>query len=372
MEFDEATGIWNVYGYPEAQHAFSDPTTFSSDTSRVVPDGDAFSEGDLVRMDPPQHTKLRKIISHAFSRKVVADLEPRIAEITHELLDEVERKATGRMEMVTDLAYPLPVIVIAELLGVPAQDRHLFKEWVDRMFEASQDISLKDPTEQQAASREEALEQVGHLVDYLREHAEDRRTSPRDDLLTKLIEAEVDGERLSLDEVTNFANVLLIAGHITTTMLMGNTVLCLDEHPNVCAATRSDRSMIPDVIEESLRFLSPFGVAARVTTTETELGGRTIPPDQLLMVWMAAANRDPRQFADPDVFDPTRQPNQHLGFGRGVHFCIGAPLARLEGKVALNILLDRFPRLRTAPEEQPVFFPNPQLTGVQKLPLLVH
>ncbi|MER5647982.1 cytochrome P450 [Streptosporangium sp. NPDC002524] len=368
VSFDAATGMWNVFGHPEALRILGDPKTFSSDTARVLPSLEMTSEGMLTQMDPPEHGKLRKLVSHAFTPKVVADLEPRIAELTHELLDQVADP--DRLELVTDLAYPLPVIVIAELLGVPGSDRHLFKQWVDRMFENTQQFSLVEQSEEQERSITVAMEQFKHLADYIGEHADDRRRHPRADLLTKLVEAEVDGERLTQAEVVNFANILLVAGHITTTMLLGNTVLCLDTHPEQLARTREDRSTIPAVIEESLRFFSPFAALGRVTNVDVELGGQHIPADKLLMVWIAAANRDPREFADPDVFDPSRTPNHHLGFGRGIHFCIGAPLARLEGKVALDILLDRFPHLRTDPDEPPRFIPSPSMTGVQRLPLL--
>ncbi|MEU8378785.1 cytochrome P450 [Streptosporangium sp. NPDC048865] len=366
--FDAATGMWNVFGYPETLRVLGDPGTFSSDTGRVLPSLEMSSEGVLTQMDPPAHGKLRKLVSHAFTPKVVADLEPRIAELTRELLDQVADP--GRLELVTDLAYPLPVIVIAELLGVPPGDRHLFKQWVDKMFVNTQQFSLVDRSEEQERSVAVAMEQFKHLADYIGEHADERRRRPRADLLTKLVEAEVDGERLTRAEVVNFANILLVAGHITTTMLLGNTVVCLDAHPGQLARVREDRSAVPAAIEESLRFFSPFAAVGRVTNNDVELGGQHIPADQLLMVWIAAANRDPRQFADPDVFDPARDPNPHLGFGRGIHFCIGAPLARLEGKVALNLLLDRFPHLRTDPDEPPRFIPSPGMTGVRKLPLL--
>ncbi|MER7011091.1 cytochrome P450 [Saccharopolyspora sp. NPDC000359] len=368
VEHDEAAGMWNVYGYPEILEALSDFRTFSSDTRRLVPDlGDQFSEGNLLNMDPPEHDKLRKLVSHAFTPKVVADLEPRIAELTNELLDGV----SDRTELVADLAYPLPVIVIAELLGVPSSDRGLFKKWVDAMFSSSNQISFKEPSQEQQEYFTKAMEQVQELSEYLVTHANERREQPREDLLTKLVSAEVDGERLSDAEVANFGMVLLIAGHITTTMLLGNTVLCLDAHPEQRAKLLADRSLVPGAIEESLRFFSPFAAVSRATTREVELGGRTIPADQMVLLWVAAANRDPRQFSDPDIFDITRDPNPQIGFGRGIHFCLGAPLARLEGRVALNILLERFPDMRTDPTEAPEFIPSPVLTGVKKLPLLL-
>jgi cytochrome P450 len=370
-------GFWNVYGHPEAEEILRDPATYSSDTTRLVPkeliqdqdlDLEALSAGNLLQLDPPLHNKMRKLVSRAFTPKVVADLEPRIAAVTNEMLDAADT-SDGRLELVEDLAYPLPVIVIAELLGVPASDRHLFKGWVDKLFDSSEQFSLKEQSEARQESVKKSLEGQKSLVEYLGVHVDERRKQPREDLLTKLVEAELDGERLTRNEVVNFANVLLLAGHITTTMLLGNTVLSLDTHPEWAERARADRALVPPVIEESLRYLSPFAAVARATNREVELGGATIPADQMLMVWVAAANRDDRVFTDPDAFDPLRDPNPHLAFGRGIHFCIGAPLARLEGRVAMNILFDRYPALRTIPGEPPKFQINPNMTGVRELPL---
>jgi len=373
VEFAEELGMWNVYGHPEIEAILRDPATFSSDTTRLTPkemmpdpDYDP-SVGSILQMDPPLHNKMRKLVSRAFTPKVVADLEPRIAAVTHELLDAIP--AGDRLELVADLAYPLPVIVIAELLGVPASDRHLFKGWVDKMFESTDQVSLVKKDEKQDAAIKKSLEGQKALTDYLGEHVDERRKQPRADLLTKLVEAELDGERLSRTDVVNFANILLLAGHITTTMLLGNAVLCLDLHREWDERVRADRSLVPPAIEESLRYLSPFAAVARTNTREVEVGGVTVPPDQMLLLWVAAANRDERVFTDPGTFDPSRDPNPHLAFGRGIHFCIGAPLARLEGRVALNILFDRYPALRTIPGEPPKFQVNPNMTGVRELPL---
>ncbi|GAA3221667.1 cytochrome P450 [Nonomuraea helvata] len=372
VEYDAATGMWNVYGYPELHEVLSDPATFSSDTMRVVPEAlkpkDFSLKGFITQIDPPEHGKLRKLVSSAFTRKVVADLEPRIAALTHELLDAAQDR--GRLELVTDLAYPLPVIVIAELLGVPSSDRALFKQWADGLFQRDTKVSLAEPAEDQRVNVETSLKPWREMSDYLAGHAAERRKQPRADLLTKLVEAEVDGERLPDDQVVNFAIILLLAGHITTTMLLGNTVLCLDAYPEQQDKVRADRSSIPDVIEESLRLFTPFAALGRSTTREVELGGVTIPADQMVMTWVGVANRDPRQFPDPDVFNPDRDPNPHLAFGRGIHFCLGAPLARLEGRVALNILLDRLNPLRTDPDDPVEFMPTPTMTGVRRLPLI--
>ena len=217
----------------------------------------------------------------------------------------------------------------------------------------------------------ESLRYAEEMGAYIGEHAARRRRDPRDDLLTRLVHAEVDGVGLTHREVVNFANLLLIAGHITTTMLVGNTVLCLDANTVERARVEADRSRVPAAIEESLRLLTPFSALARVTETATELGGRTIGADQLVMLWIGAANRDPRQFPRPHAFELDRDPNPHLAFGRGTHFCLGAPLARLEGRVAINLLLDRYPHLRCDPADPPAFFSTPRMTGTTRLPLLL-
>jgi hypothetical protein len=366
VAFDPATKVWNVYGHAESLRILNDPGTFSSAVQRKIPIDDRLNEGNLLRMDGVPHAKLRKIVSRVFTPKVVAGLEPRIAKVTGELLDGIADR--DRFDLIEELAYPLPVIVIAELLGVPGEDRPLFKEWVDMMFRGRDEIFIE--ADETASGEKVVMDGAEEVLRYIAEHVERRRARPQDDLLSKLVEAEVDGERLTDAEVVNFGFVLLLTGHITTTMLLGNAVLCLDTYPEWQDRARADRSVIPAVIEESLRMLPPFAAVSRLTNEAVELGGQHIPENELLMVWLAAANRDEQAFPRPDVFDPARDPNNHLAFGRGVHFCMGAPLARLEGRVALDILLDRFPRLRTDPAEGPTFKTIPIMTGIDRLPLL--
>ncbi|MCP3804075.1 cytochrome P450 [Allokutzneria sp. A3M-2-11 16] len=371
VEYYEERGMWTVHGYPETLAVLNDPTTFQSDLSAAFPEGTdmSFNEGNLVQMDGLDHRKLRRLVSNAFTPKIVADLEPRIAGVTVELLDEVADQ--DEIELVSALAYPLPVIVIAELLGVPASDRDLFRTWVDTMFQDQAELSLADGDDQLREDLEAQLNALKPMSDYLTAHAAERRRAPREDLLTKLVQAEVDGERLNDTEIVNFAGLLLVAGHITTTMLLGNTILCLDTFPEQAERVRADRSLVPTAIEESLRMLSPFAATARVTATDVELGGKLIPRGQMVNPLLGAANRDPRQFDRPDEFDAGRDPNPHIAFGRGVHFCLGAPLARLEGRVAVNLMLDRFPVLRTIPANPPKFMDSPFMTGVSSLPLRV-
>lgn len=368
--YDEETGMWNIYGYAEAVQVLSDPTTFTSDITKyfVRDDVDVSAlEGNLVRMDPPDHGRLRRIVSHAFTPKIISSLEPRIADITHQLLDEIEGKED--FDLVEDLAFPLPVIVITELLGVPSSDRPLFREWVDKMFSNESTVSLVANEEELRQMVAEGLELNAQMQAYIHEHAAERRTKPREDLLTKLVQAEVEGQRLTDAQVANFTSLLLAAGHITTTMLLGNTMLCLDDEPEQRERVRRDRRLLPGAIEESVRCLAPLSSVFRATTSEVRLGGERIEAGQVLAVSLSAANRDVAQFERPELFDVTRDPNPHLGFGRGVHFCLGAPLGRLEGRIALNILLDRLPEFQTDPKNPPVFMPSPEMTGARSLPL---
>lgn len=362
--FDESTGFWHVFSYADAARVLGDPAGFSSELNRVFPDADAFAAGDLTSIDPPRHDALRALVSQAFTPKVVAGLEPRVAALTDELLSAVDGQ---RWDVTADLAQPLPVAVIAELLGLPPSDHDQFRRWVDPLL-AQQ---TGDPVvgEELFGERTAGIaEPVRALREYLREQCRHRRHHPREDLLTALVQAEVDGVRLADEELVNFANLLLIAGHITTTLLVGNTVLCLQQ-PGVADQLRAAPDAIPRALEEVLRLRSPFTQMPRVATEQVELGGRRIAANRPLTVWLASANRDEQQFRDAAGFDPHRRPNPHLAFGRGVHFCLGAPLARLEGRVATEALLRRFSEITTLADEPPVPCANTALTGPRRLPV---
>ncbi|MEU8916038.1 MULTISPECIES: cytochrome P450 [Streptomyces] len=335
--WQEGDGPYHVFRYEDVQQVISDPKTFSNDSSRVLPHLKPLTEGNINSMDPPDHGKLRRLVNQAFTPKTVAGLEPRIASVTNELLAEVDAE---RFDLVDVLTYPLPVIVISELLGVPASDRDLFRVWADRFIAlGDQPIAPEDFVATfQAATRE--------MDEYLLGHCRERRTDPKDDLISRLATAEIDGERLTDDEVVKFTGILFLTGHLTTTLLIGNAMQCLDSNPDAYAELRADRSLIPSAIEEVLRFRSPFTTVSRVTVTDVEVGGHLIPADRMVTPWVISANHDEDQFPDAHRFDIRRTPNRHVAFGRGGHFCVGAPLARLEAEVALNALLDTFRELR--------------------------
>ena len=360
---DSRTGAWNVFRYEDVSTILADHQTFSSNLSELMPEASNLIEGNVLRMDPPRHHRLRSLVSKAFTPTAIAQMEPRIAKLTEDLLDQTGDRS--KIELVSDLSYPLPVIVIAEMLGVPAEDRPRFREWADALLTRNS----ADPFDQAQFKRVKA--QLSNFYDYLHEHVAQRRARPQRDLLTDLVEAEINGERLRDQEIVGFATVLLLAGHITTTALLGNAIRCLDEHPEAQAALRADPAAIALAVEEVLRYRSPFALLVRATTAETLLGGKGIPPQQLVVAWVLSANHDERQFEHPDEFVRDRQPNAHLGFGRGIHFCLGAPLARLETRVALGILLRRYARMRIDPNYRLEGYINPGFNSTKTLHLLV-
>ena len=372
VHYDEKQQAWQVLGHPEVSTVLSDPARFSSDLGSLMPEQEdmkLFQKGNFVRLDPPRHRKLRGLVSQAFTPRMVAGLEPRIAAVTTELLD-----ATGgseRFDLIDELAYPLPVIVIAELLGIPTADRAVFRRWADTLFERT-DV---DPDKSLISVAQESIDALAptlhEMNSYLLDHIHARRARPGDDLTSKLLQAEVDGERLDDEEIVGFVGLLLLAGHITTTATLGNTIVSFDEHP-AAAEVRSDPALLPAAIEEVLRHRTPFPRLARRATTDVEVGGSAVPANAIIITWLTAANRDARVFAEPNVFDIHRKPNAHLTFGHGIHFCLGAPLARLEARIALGILLERYREICVA-SDAPVEHRNPWvMVSVTKLPLQVR
>ncbi|GAB2742763.1 cytochrome P450 [Sinomonas soli] len=336
--FDAAQGVWHLFRYDDVQRALSEHTVFSSRMrGGREPDQDHLFASSLISTDPPRHRQLRSLVSEAFTPRAVAALEPRISEIVEELLDRVA--ATGSMDLIDDFAYPLPVIVIAELMGIPAEDRDRFKRWSDTVV--SQVRDYEDSPGRTAAQQE--------MAEYFFAMIERRRRDPGEDLISRLLAAQVDGEHLSVMELLGFCALLLVAGNETTTNLLGNAVLTFAEWPGTIDRLRAESGALPSAIEEVLRFRSPVQSMFRVTTQDTVVGGTAIPAGSRLAAWIGSANRDGRQFPDPDAFTPDRHPNRHLAFGQGIHFCLGAPLARLEARVALSALLARLPGLSLAP-----------------------
>jgi cytochrome P450 len=287
---------WQVFSYVDVARILADPATFSSDTTAAFnlpqPDFDLFDKGNIVTKDPPRHRKLRMLVSQVFTPRVVAGLAPRISQITTSLLDAVDGE--DRLDLVNALAYPLPVTVIAELLGMPAQDQPRFRAWAEVLFNQQTVDATTIITEELVNAMAPTIREMN---EYMLAHIRRCRQQPADDLIGKLITAEVDGERLADEEIVGFAGLLLFAGHITTTTLFSNAVLCFDRHPEAAAAVRADRDLLPAAIEEVLRFRSPFPRLVRVTTTDTEIGDHAVPAGQLVIPWIAA--RQPGRRAVP-------------------------------------------------------------------------
>jgi cytochrome P450 len=362
-------GAW-VLTRHEDVHAVLRDSSFSVDRSRAavvqenldrVPQA-LLAEGGGLRsmllLDPPDHTRLRGLVNKAFTPKRVAALRPRIEAIVAELLDAVEGE--GGMDLIGAFAAPLPAIVIAELLGVPSEDHERFKTWSSDLVNAA-GLSLAGPGE----GFEAALERI---LAYLREIIAQRRRDPGDDLLSAMIEAQEDRDALTDEELLANSNLLLVAGHETTTNLIGNGLLALLRHRDQLDRLRAEPALLEPAVEELLRFDSPVQATVRVATADVELGGQRIEAGAIVACGIGAANRDPDAFPEPDRLDVARADNHHLSFGFGAHFCLGAPLARLEAKVAFEALLERFPELSLG-EEEPRWRPNLFLRGLQELPL---
>ncbi|MFE3639035.1 cytochrome P450 [Streptomyces sp. NPDC059168] len=371
MRYDETQRVWQALDHETVAAVLADPVTYSSELSTLAPtqpDFEDFTQGNFVGMDPPEHRKLRTLVSQAFTPRIVRELGPRIEAVCDRLLDAVADR--DRFDLIDALAHPLPIIVIAELLGIPAGEHRQFQEWAGVLFGGDQLGEAPD-----MADLERALEAIAPTVremnGYMLEHIRARRADPGDDLTSRLIAAEVDGVRLADQEMVGFVALLLVAGHITTTALLGNAVVTFDRHPGADAALRADPARLPDAVEEVLRWLPPFPELGRRVTRPVVLGGHEIPADTLLMAHLGAANRDPARFAAPDVLDLTRRPNPHLTFGHGIHFCFGAPLARLEARIALHKLHERF-RTLVIPFHEDIAYQNPAvIVGVRQLPVEV-
>ncbi len=349
--------MFMAFGYDECITMLKDHATWSSQNPQM-------SEDDgpgMLGSDPPRHTRLRALVSQAFTPRMVEQLEPRIRQIASELL--APAMETGECDLVETLSYPLPVIVIAEILGIPPEDRGRFKLWSDEVVRTLGTGVGGGPGQQV----DEAL--FEEMRAYLLAMAEERRKNPKSDLISGLVQAEMDGEKLTSEELVAMLILLLVAGNETTTNLIGNTALEFMAHPDEFAKVLANPGLIPSALEEVLRFNSPVQATVRRPTRDVELNGKPIPQAMPVVVWLAAANRDPGHFPDPQRFDITRTPNRHIAFGLGVHFCLGAPLARLEARVAVEELLKRVKGFERTTEGPLPRVPTFIMRGVTSLPV---
>src|SRR5215218_569872 len=363
---------WLVTRYEDAMGVLKDDRFAKDPRSAQDPDQRAQAqwvpailkplERNMLDVDEPDHRRLRTLVSKAFTPRLIERLRGRIEAICQELLDAMERK--GRAELVSDYALPLPATVIAELLGIPAGDHRKFHRWSNRIVSIS---SGRDVWR--------ALPAAIAFVRYLRKISERRRASPEDDLISALVQAEEEGDKLSQDELLAMSFLLLVAGHETTVNLIASGALALLEHPDQLEKLQGDSQLIKPAVEELLRYTSPVEIATeRYARQDLKICGTTVPRGELVLAVLGSANRDEQQFEDPDTLDLAREPNRHLAFGRGgVHHCLGAPLARMEGQIAISALLKRFPGLHldvdpaSLPWRRGIF-----LRGLQRLPLVIE
>jgi len=315
---------------------------------------------NMLDTDPPDHERLRALVSKAFTPRLIERMRPRVQAIADGLLDAVQDK--GEMDLIDDYAFPLPITVIAELLGVPAEDRNNFREWSDAAVSGN--------------ASQEYLEEIliPHMqafTDYLRALFEEKHANPKDDLVSALVQAEEAGDKLSEDELLGMVFLLLVAGHETTVNLIGNGVLALLKHPDQLRKLKDDPSLIKLAVEELLRYDGPVETSTeRFAREDVDIDGTVIPRGEMVLVVLAAADHDPERFSDPDDLDITRADNRHLAFGKGIHHCLGAPLARMEGQIAISTLLRRMPNLRLKePPESLSWRPGMILRGLRGLPV---
>jgi cytochrome P450 len=323
----------------------------------------------IISLDPPDHTRLRKLVQPSFTGRGIQALRGSIQQVVDDLLDEAERDAAERgeaapdrrMDLIEAFAYPFPVTVISDMLGIPREDRETIRGWTENLLRV--DRGRVD---------EEVRAGLREFIDYLRDLFERKRRAPTDDMISRLVHAEEDGDVLDEDEVLATVFLMFLAGHVTTVNLVGNGVVALLTHPDQLAKLKADRELAKGVVEETLRYWGPVDfIGRRIAREDVEVGGTVIPTGEQATVSLASSNRDPARFANPDVFDITRaDANRHVAFGKGIHVCLGAPLARVEGQVAFSTLFRRFPELRLAVPAEEVRWGGSFLRGFARLPVL--
>jgi cytochrome P450 len=316
----------------------------------------------MLNADAPRHTRLRLLVNKAFTPGTVEKLEPFIQNFVDKVLEAARPR--GRMEVMAELAFPLPATVIAEMLGVPIEDRNRFKKWSD---ESTATVGNVGPNLSPEVMRK-SMEAMGQLLNYFRGIIEQRRAAPREDLISALVKVHEESDRLSHEELLANCVLLLNAGHETTTNLIGNGTLALLRHPDQMKRLYDDPSLVPSAVEELLRYDSPVQFTSRILKADMQLGDKTLTKGQMVLLLLGAANRDPEQFPDPDRLDIGRANNKHLAFGLGTHFCLGAPLARLEGRIVFESLLRAAPNMRLD-GPLPLYRQNFNLRGLESLPV---
>jgi len=359
-------GLWVVSRHEDVLSVFRNPQLFSSTVyvNALVGEFNPFSPEApaMIASDPPSHTRLRKLVNRAFTPRRIAGMEAHIGEVTNDLIEHAAAKST--FDLVKDLAEPLPVTVIAEMLGVEPERRHDFRRWSDAIIIASKGMGVT------AEEREQIPRELAEFRAYFRAAIEKCRTQPGDNLLSDLVRAEEENQTLTSEEILSLAVLLLVGGNETTTNLIGNAMLALLDNPDQLAMVQAKLALVPNLVEEALRYDAPVQGSFRMTTQEVEIGGTKVPAGAVIMPLMGSANRDERKFSDPDRFDIMRNAEGHLAFIIGVHYCLGAQLARLEAKAALEALLRRFSRFARQGQDLPRIG-SVIIRGPKTLPLVV-
>ncbi|PDZ08426.1 cytochrome P450 [Bacillus pseudomycoides] len=313
---------------------------------------------NMLTVDPPDHTRLRRLVSKAFTPRIIENLHPRIQQIADELLDAVKEK--GKMDIIADFAYPLPIIVISEMLGIPVTDRNQFRDWTHKLMNAAMDP-------RQGAAVTATLEKFIHYIETL---LAEKRVNPSDDLMSALVQAQEKEDKLSKNELLSTIWLLIIAGHETTVNLIGNGVLALLQHPEQMDLLRDNPSMLSSAVDELLRYAGPIMIGNRFAGEDITMYGKIIHKGEMVLFSLAAANIDPQKFSNPEALDITREENDHLAFGNGIHRCLGAPLARLEGQIAFGTLLQRLPNLRLATKPEQLVYNYSKFRSLATLPVV--
>jgi cytochrome P450 len=331
LEAPPPFNMWMIFDYENVKRVVNDHDAFSS----RVPAPDNW----FIFFDPPQHTKMRTLISRAFTPKSIANLDPRIRELSRELLNKA--LASDQCDLAADYSVPLPMMVIAEMIGIPVEDWSRFRQWSDTILKLTYTMRGMEADAEAATAMQAFRSVTVEMNEYLGHMIAQRRAAPRDDLLTRLVTAEADGQRLTQHDILGFFQLLVVGGQETTANLINNAVLCFIDNPNQLALLRSRPELLPGAIEEVLRCRSPLQWLMRTPTRDIALHGQSIPAGKLVLAMLGSANRDPQQFREPDRFDIHRDPNPHIAFGHGIHSCLGAALSRMEARIALSDLLSR-------------------------------
>ena len=361
--WDDDSQSWLVFHYDDVARVQSDYRTFSSEGTigkkekQSAENPRTTNDTSIIAMDPPQHRQMRSLVTQAFSAKTISGMVPQIEQIVDELLEGMITRKEA--DWVIDLANPLPVIVITKMLGLPLEKWPSFKQWTDAIVNES--VDAPQATKQFSGYFDEAIKK--------------RQREPESDILGLLVASEVDGERLSYQSLMSFCFTLFVAGNITTTNVLGNAILCFDENPAELERLRQQPELVPTAVEEVIRYMSPFRagpnglVLGRVAKSDVEVSGQIVHKGEFVQVNRLSANFDERQFPDAERFDVGRNPNRHQSFGHGIHFCLGAPLARLEVRLVLEKMVQKFRTLRIVPGAQLKQAQSMLIFGVQSVPM---